>query len=58
MLMLRALTWMQSRERGATAAEYALMISGIAVALVVATFALGERLSMRLGELATFVGNL
>ena len=34
----------QSKELGATAAEYALLISGIAVVLVTATIALGTRL--------------
>ena len=34
------------KEQGATVAEYALMISGIAVALVGATLFLGSRLSI------------
>ena len=38
-------TRLQLRERGATAAEYALMVSFIAIAIIVAVLTLGNRLS-------------
>lgn len=42
-------------DRGATAVEYALMISGVALVLVIATFALGDSLAARLGDLAALI---
>ena len=45
-------------ERGATAAEYAVLVAGVAVALVAATFALGEDLTARWGELSLFIRGL
>lgn len=42
-------------ENGATAAEYALMISGIAIAVVGATLFLGEKLSDALVRLSSII---
>lgn len=43
------------RERGATAVEYALIVSGIALVLVAATFLLGDTLSARLEDMSSFI---
>ncbi|MBC9226352.1 Flp family type IVb pilin [Aeromicrobium sp. 636] len=45
----------RERARGATAVEYALLVSGIALVLVLATFALGDDLSIRLTQMASVV---
>ena len=50
-LLLRELAF--TKERGATAAEYALMISGIALALVGATVWLGTKLSDAYGTITS-----
>lgn len=42
-------------ERGATATEYALLISGIALVLVGATVFLGERLSAAFTTLSSII---
>jgi Flp pilus assembly pilin Flp len=43
-------------ETGATAAEYALLVSLIAIVIVVGAFALGNAINDRLGDTATCVG--
>ncbi len=43
--MLRILAKLQSRERGATAVEYGLMVALIAIVIIVAVTLLGNRLS-------------
>ena len=44
-LMIRFYSWMATRKEGATAVEYALIVAGIAVAIIIAVFALGDQLS-------------
>ena len=44
-------------ESGATAAEYALLVSLIAIILVVGAFALGNAINDRLDETATCIEN-
>jgi Flp pilus assembly pilin Flp len=43
-------------ETGATAAEYALLVSLIAIVIVIGAFALGNAINDRLGDTATCVG--
>ena len=43
-------------ETGATAAEYALLVSLIAIVIVAGAFALGGAINDRLGDTATCVG--
>ena len=43
-------------ERGATAAEYALLVSLIAIAIIVGATALGQNINTRLDDTATKVG--
>lgn len=56
-------SWMHDRlvdvaksERGATAAEYALLVSLIAVAIIVGATALGNSVNTRLNNTATTIG--
>jgi pilus assembly protein Flp/PilA len=44
-----------SKDRGATAVEYALMVALIAVAIITAVIALGTKLITTFGQIATAV---
>jgi len=45
-----------TREEGATAVEYALMVALIAVVIIVAVTLLGNNLSSRFNQIATSIG--
>jgi pilus assembly protein Flp/PilA len=55
--MLQLITFFQSRlvrdERGATAVEYGLMVSLIAIVIIVAVAAIGTALNVTFNEVAT-----
>lgn len=51
------LTELVGSETGATAAEYALLVSLIAIVIVVGAFALGNAVDDRLNETATCINN-
>ena len=47
-----------SDERGATMAEYAILVAVIAIVVIVAARALGSSVSTKLGDSATSIGSL
>jgi len=59
-LLLSLQTWLASRhadERGATAVEYGLMVSLIAVVIIVSVTALGVNISGKFTDAATAIAN-
>lgn len=48
---------MATRERGATAVEYGLMVALIAVVIIASVTLLGTNLASRFNQVATAVGN-
>ena len=60
--MRSIITWLVqtvvSRKEGATAVEYALIVAGIAVVIIVAVFALGGQLNTAFEFISTKIGTV